>query len=164
MNEKLQHAKIREKFPLERRESFFFFLCNRKKKVVKVWWMSVKPIQHIFTSNHHQSLANIKNSISTNFYVSKQTIDSKKNFREFSQKLLQNSLIRLWRFLRTKTTFFQKLEKKSQLFHFFVFFVRSTCQSRPSTCPGPDTWFEQKRPSSFEVMLKNRSSAPTSCP
>ena len=117
--------------------NFFAKMFNRKKKVVKVWWMSVKPIQHIFTSNHHQSLANIKNLISTNFYVSKQTIDSKKNFRKFSQKLLQNSLIRLWDFLCTKTTFSPKLDKTKSTFPFLRFFCPLNMSGPALNMPRP---------------------------
>ena len=51
-----------------------------------VCWLSVKPAQHIATSNHHHSLRDPQNSLSTNFEPSKQRNDWKKNFRKFSPK------------------------------------------------------------------------------
>jgi hypothetical protein len=123
MHEKLQHEKIRKKIPLERRESFFFFLCNRKKKVVKVWWMSVKPIHHIFTSNHHHSLANIKNSLSTNFHLSKQTIDSKKNFRKFSPETAAKLPHPPMAFFVHKKNFFAKVRQNQVNFSISSFFL-----------------------------------------
>jgi hypothetical protein len=123
MHEKLQHEKIRKKIPLERSESFCFFFVQPKFFLVKVWWMSVKPIHHIFTSNHHHSLANIKNSLSTYFHLSKQTIDSKKNFRKFSPKTAAKLPHPPMEFFVHKKNFFAKVRQKQVNFSISSFFL-----------------------------------------
>jgi hypothetical protein len=83
----------------------------------------VKPIQHIFTSNHHHSLANIKNSLSTNFHLSKQSIDSKKNFRKFSPKTAAKLPHPPMGFFVHKKNFFAKVRQNQVNFSISSFFL-----------------------------------------
>ena len=117
-------------------EFFFFFVQPKKKSCQSLvdeceanssyFHFKPPPIASQYQKlNLHQFLR-----VQTNNWL-------KKNFRKFSQKLLQNSLIRLWRFLRTKTTFLPKLDKKKSTFPFLRFFCPLNMSGPALNMPRP---------------------------